>query len=188
MLQDRTTTGTAEWLGQHPEVEIISRDRCGLYAQGAREGAPQARQVADRFRLLQNLPETIETQLSRADRSTGRSLVFRIQRKDFLRAAVVRVVGDEKTNRTSIYLPMIRRGWKAGLAANSPQKLVWRVRIVLLWAQGAGVTAIVRATGKTKRTAYRGHDRLAPRRTLSWTKREREIPRATRVSCGEAKK
>ena len=73
VLQDRTTTGTAEWLGQHPEVEIISRDRCGLYAQGAREGAPQARQVADRFRLLQNLPETIETQLSRADRSTGRA-------------------------------------------------------------------------------------------------------------------
>ena len=48
-------------------------------------------------------------------------------------------------------------GWVAG--RNSPQKLVWRARIVLLWAQGAGVTAIVRATGKTKRTAYRWRDR-----------------------------
>ena len=75
VLQDRTTAGTAEWLGQHPEVEIVSRDRCGLYAKGAREGAPQARQVADRFHLLQNLRETIETQLSRADRSTGRALL-----------------------------------------------------------------------------------------------------------------
>ena len=75
VLQDRTTAGTAEWLGQHPEIEIVSRDRCGLYAQGAREGAPQARQVADRFHLLQNLRETIETQLSRADRSTGRALL-----------------------------------------------------------------------------------------------------------------
>jgi transposase len=75
VLQDRTTAGTAEWLGQHPEVEFVSRDRCGLYAQGAREGAPQARQVADRFDLLQNLRETIETQLSRADRSTGRALL-----------------------------------------------------------------------------------------------------------------
>jgi hypothetical protein len=37
--------------------------------------APQARQVADRFHLLQNLRETIETQLSRADRSTGRALL-----------------------------------------------------------------------------------------------------------------
>ena len=41
VLQDRTTAGTAEWLGQHPEVEIVSRDRCGLYAQGARKSAPQ---------------------------------------------------------------------------------------------------------------------------------------------------
>ena len=48
-------------------------------------------------------------------------------------------------------------GWVAG--RNTPQKLVWRARIVLLWGQGAGVTAIVRATGKTKRTAYRWRDR-----------------------------
>jgi hypothetical protein len=47
-------------------VEIVSRDRCGLYARGARRGAPQARQVADRFHLLQNLRETIERQLSRS--------------------------------------------------------------------------------------------------------------------------
>ena len=58
-----------------PEVEIVSRDRCGLYAQGARQGAPQARQVADRFHLIQNLRETIQTQLSRADRSTGRPML-----------------------------------------------------------------------------------------------------------------
>jgi transposase len=75
VLPDRSAAGTAEWLSQHPEVEIISRDRCGLYAQGAREGAPQARQVADRFHLLQNLRETIETQLSRAARPTGRALL-----------------------------------------------------------------------------------------------------------------
>jgi hypothetical protein len=75
VLPDRSAPGTAKWLSRHPEVEIISRDRCGLYAQGARKGAPQARQVADRFHLLQNLRETIETQLSRADRSTGRALL-----------------------------------------------------------------------------------------------------------------
>jgi transposase len=75
VLADRSAAGTIQWLGQHPEVEIISRDRCGLYAQGAREGAPQARQVADRFHLLQNLREAIEAQLSRADRPTGRALL-----------------------------------------------------------------------------------------------------------------
>jgi transposase len=44
-------------------VEVVSRDRAGLYAEAAREGAPQARQVADRFHLLQNFSETIERQL-----------------------------------------------------------------------------------------------------------------------------
>jgi len=64
VLDDRSATRTAEWFRQHPEVEIVSRDRCGLYAQGARDGANQARQVADRFHLLQNLREAIEAQLS----------------------------------------------------------------------------------------------------------------------------
>src|ERR1700722_13961657 len=75
VLADRTTTGTAQRLGQHPEVEIVSRDRCGLYAQGAREGTPQAQQGPDRLHPLQNLREAIETQLSRADRPTGRALL-----------------------------------------------------------------------------------------------------------------
>ena len=48
-------------------------------------------------------------------------------------------------------------GWVAD--RNTPQKLVWRARIVLLWADGAGVTAIVRALGKTKKTSYRWRDR-----------------------------
>jgi Transposase len=36
-------------------VEIVCRDRHGLYVERAREGAPQARHVADRFHLAQNL-------------------------------------------------------------------------------------------------------------------------------------
>jgi len=68
VLADRSAETTARWLAGHPEVEIISRDRCGLYAQGAVQGAPQARQVADRFHLLQNLRQSIERQLSRSPR------------------------------------------------------------------------------------------------------------------------
>ena len=63
VLPDRSAASTAKWLKGHPEIEVISRDRAGLYAEGAREGAPQARQVADRFHLLQNFREAIERQL-----------------------------------------------------------------------------------------------------------------------------
>jgi hypothetical protein len=31
VLPDRSAAATARWFGQHPEVEIVSRDRCGLY-------------------------------------------------------------------------------------------------------------------------------------------------------------
>jgi len=75
VLPDRSAEGTARWLARHPEVEVISRDRCGLYAQGALRGAPRARQVADRFHLLQNLRACIESHMSSVGRHHGRSLV-----------------------------------------------------------------------------------------------------------------
>ena len=52
-------------------------------------------------------------------------------------------------------------GWVAG--RKTPQKLVWRARIVLMWSQRAGITEIIRATDKTKRTAYRWRDRYLSR-------------------------
>ena len=65
LLPDREAATLAEWLTKHPEIEIISRDRAGCYAVGAKAGAPQAVQVADRFHLLKNLLDGFERFLSR---------------------------------------------------------------------------------------------------------------------------
>ena len=66
LFPERAAGVTADWLKRHPGVEIISRDRCGSFAQGAQEGAPQARQIADRFHIMQNLREAVQAQLGRA--------------------------------------------------------------------------------------------------------------------------
>ncbi len=75
LFPERAAGVTADWLKRHPGVEIISRDRCGSFAQGAQEGAPQARQIADRFHILQNLREAVQAQLGRAAGFSARPLL-----------------------------------------------------------------------------------------------------------------
>jgi transposase len=136
VLHDRSAKTTADWLAKHPTIEIVSRDRCGLYALGARQGAAQARQVADRFHLIQNLRQAIEQQLSRDHRPAQK-----LQGKSALQAAQETPGADEVLQ----HQQLVRQGRRG----------IWLDRfdqVKALQRAGRNLNSIIEQTGLNWRT------------------------------------
>jgi transposase len=60
LLPDRETATFAAWLKRHAGIDVVARDRAGAYAAAARQGAPNALQLADRWPLFHNLGEALQ--------------------------------------------------------------------------------------------------------------------------------
>jgi hypothetical protein len=150
LLADRSAATTADWLKKHPEIEVVSRDRAGLYADGAREGSPQARQVADRFHLLKNLRETIERQLGRFEAPVRESPLQVEDDPDTQEQIVIEL--SDVCSEVATQDRLLRRGRYAARQATFDQ-------IRGLYDAGHAVTEIARKLG------------LGPRRVYRWVRR-----------------
>src|SRR6266699_186827 len=63
VLPDRESATVEKWLKEHPDVEVVSRDRGKDFRKAATLAAAQAQQVVDRFHLVRNLAETLQVVL-----------------------------------------------------------------------------------------------------------------------------
>lgn len=147
LLPDRTAASLAAWLREHPEVEIISRDRAGAYAEGARQGAPQAQQIADRFHLLKNVTEALERYLARHQTALRQANQLPSPAGDAL-------APDPPPDPPLTGAPASRRAAEQG-AARRAHRLARYEQVHALHAHGASIATIVRQTGIAKRTVQR---------------------------------
>ena len=159
LLPDRTAATFAHWLADHPEVEIISRDRAGAYADGARQGAPQAIQVADHFHLLKNVTEALERFLARNQAALRQAST----------AAAQSVTGPHELDAP---LPPAPTPVTADQCLQQERRLRRVARyeeILALHAQGHGIREIGRLLGIARHTVRRflrteGYPERQPRR------------------------
>ncbi len=136
LLPDRTAATLAAWLRQHPELEIVSRDRAGAYADGIRQGAPQAEQVADRFHLRKNATDALQRVLTRHH------------------AALRQAAEPDRLPETDAE-PVPGSGLRSGQQACRARRVARYEEVVRLHAQGASGRTIAARVGVSLRTVRR---------------------------------
>jgi transposase len=60
LLPERSVESSTAWFKKHAEVKIVSRDRGKIFRAAVDAGAPQAKQIVDRFHLQKNFAEALE--------------------------------------------------------------------------------------------------------------------------------
>ena len=150
LLPDRKKETAAAWMRAHPEIDLVSRDRGGDYAAGAREGAPQATQIADRFHMYKNLGEAVELTLARC-------------RAEIRNGAALALSEEERKVVEPLSLPtecVSVEHWKPAPDACTERERLSRraerhdryTQVMALRAQGFGNAEIARRVGLTART------------------------------------
>jgi transposase len=145
LLPDRSAESLSAWLRHHPEAEIVSRDRASAYAAAARDGAPQAKQVADRFHLLKNTGDLLERVLTRHYRQLQETTSHLAAEQ----AAVAPVPASAVEQPRSPRPPTQE---EQDSASRRERRLARYERVVELHQQGYGQRALSRKTGLARNT------------------------------------
>jgi transposase len=134
LLPDPTGATLEVWLRSHPGAQIIARDRASEFSSAISRAAPDARQVADRFHLVQNLSATVQVWLER--------------RKKTLFESLRRL--ESSPERLPAPMPPPLRGYH--IQTKRAERLEQYDRAMSLHNDGAGVAQIARTVGAAPST------------------------------------
>ncbi len=144
LLADRSVETGKAWLRKHPEIDLVSRDRGKIFREAATLGAPQAKQVVDRFHLQKNFAEALEKFFRKQERvlkkATQRSAG---KARPAERPAVPEKVAQERRARHRQQVSLHKRIWK-------------------LYRQGCHKEQIAQLVGVSSRRVYRALEQETP--------------------------
>ena len=144
LLPDRTAatfTTFSAWLKAHPGVEVVSRDRSSDYTLAAKEAAPEAVQVADRWHLFKNLGDVLEAWLGR--------------HRSYLTEEVTVDLGDENTTERLAATWQLNPKQAETHKARRVERIAQFGKATLMRKQGFSSEAIVNKVGISTRTLRR---------------------------------
>lgn len=150
LLPDRSAATRAAWLRQHPEIVVLSRDGAEVYAHGARQGAPQALQVMDRFHLLATLRQALADLLQR-----HRSAMRRVGQASPAPDAVAEIEGEAPAEPRGTGPALSVTRWPSPSAQHHARRLARYNDVVALRAHGLTRAALAARAGVSKRTISR---------------------------------
>jgi transposase len=130
LLPDRSVETTKQWLSNHPEIQVVSRDRGKLFREAADEAAPQAQQVVDRFHLQQNFAEALEKffrqktrQLQKVAQECGGKA------RHIVQAAIPKKIKQERQERHRRRVMLHKRVWKLDREGYRKEQIAERLGI-----------------------------------------------------------
>src|SRR6266498_6051183 len=143
LLPDRSAEAVSAWLLKHPSLDVGRFDGSSEYASAMRKGAPQARQVSDRWHLVKNLTACVSVQLAQC--------LTQIRRTEQAKADIGK---DEQSSRQHYSHPRTRAERRTQQARQA-ERLARYEHITALFQQGMKSADIAAQTGMTERTIRR---------------------------------
>ena len=162
LLADRSVETVSAWLKKHPSIDTISRDGSSEYASAIKKGAPQARQVSDRWHLVKNLAACVSVQLAQSLAELRRAEQVQAQSEKQERGQV----SEERH-------PAQTRAIQHAQLVRQAERMARYEHIVALQKQGVKIAEIALQLGVTQRTIQR----WIATETIPYSRPRRQRPR-----------